>query len=105
MKTQSPEIDQIIYPTRYCIGYLDGKAIYAPLHAPTRGLAIEEDGYGLRAMREEEVLRFMAQIQSDFTAYLIAAQADELAFRQSEEWYSEIGHGKAYNWPHMPVVA
>lgn len=109
---------QVKYPTRYLIGFLDGKGVYAPLHAPSRGLAIEEDWSYLRVMTPEEVLSFACQIDRDMATYLLIAEAEhkrhllereieadaKRAEEKGEEWWGEIGHGMAYKWPHAPGV-
>lgn len=106
------------YPTYRQIGTLDGKAVYAPVNAPSRGLAIEEDHWYLRAMTPYEVVRFAAQLDRELSTFLLIAEekalrevaeremeADERrAEERAEEWYSEIGHGLAYGWPDVPRV-
>lgn len=31
-------------------------------------------------------------------------EREEIEAQAAEDWYSEIGHGMAYNWPHLPEV-
>ena len=104
------------YPTRYLIGWLDGKGVWAPLHAPSRGLAIEENGRYLRSMTVYEVIRFASLLDSDLASYLLIAEGRALrdiiereieADRKREEeedFYDRIAHDMAYGLDHPGVI-
>ena len=106
------------YPTRYLIGWLDGKGVWAPLHAPSRGLAIEEDGRYLRSMTVYEVVRFASLLDSDLASYLLIAEEQALqditereieadrkrAEEAAEDFYDRVAHDMAYGLDHPEVI-
>lgn len=87
------------YPTHYKVGTLNGKDIYKH---PQMGLAIEEDHAYLVEMSQEQSKAWYRQEQNlkelRVLAELTAARFD------AEESLSKIGHGLAYNWPHLPTI-
>ena len=83
------------YETYYKVGALNGKNVYSH---PQFGLAIERDRR-LVAMTPKELMAWYSQEQDEKKL----AELEE-ARRDAEEWLSEIGHGYAYNWPHLPEV-
>ena len=113
----SPNGSSAKYPTRYLIGFLDGRGVYAPLHAPSRGLAIEEDGR-LRSMTVYEVVKFASQLDRDLASYLLIAEEQAMrdiiereieadqkrAEEAAEDFYDRIGHDMAYGLDHPGVI-
>ena len=108
--------DKSVYPTRYCIGFLDGKGVWAPLHAPSRGLAIEEEGRYLRPMTVYEIIRFASLLDSDLISFLLIAEEQALrditereadrkrAEEAAEDFYDRIAHDMAYGLDHPAVI-